>query len=52
MNLIASRGCVLAVSATYLQGVYVPPARFAWLRQREPTARVGYSIYVYDLRQP
>lgn len=46
----ASRSCVLAVSATCLQGVYVPKNEFAWLRSQRPTARVGYSIYVYDLR--
>ncbi len=46
----SSRRCVLAVSATCLQGVYVPEDMFAWLRKQTPTARVGYSIYVYDLR--
>ena len=45
-----SRDCVLAVSATLLEGVYLPDDSFAWLRERKPTARVGYSIYVYDLR--
>ncbi len=47
-----SETCVLAVSATVLQGVYVPPESFAWLRELKPTAKVGYSIYVYDLRKP
>ncbi len=45
-----SRHCVLAVSATLLEGVYLADDSFAWLRERQPTARVGYSIYVYDLR--
>jgi multisubunit Na+/H+ antiporter MnhF subunit len=48
---VSSRSCVLAVSATCLWGVYVPVEQFAWLRRQTPTARVGYSIYVYDLRQ-
>lgn len=47
-----SETCVLAVSATILQGVYVPQEMFAWLREKTPTAKVGYSIYVYDLRKP
>jgi len=42
--------CVMAVSATLLQGLYGPRESFAWLRQQPPSARVGYSIYVYDLR--
>jgi hypothetical protein len=47
----AASDCVLAVSATHLQGLYVPEGTFAWLRQRAPITRVGYSIYVYDLRK-
>ena len=46
----AASGCVLAASATVLQDLFVAPGRFAWLRQQTPAARVGYSIYVYDLR--
>jgi hypothetical protein len=46
----AAPDCVLAVSATSLVDLYVPKGTFAWLRQQRPTARVGYSIYVYDLR--
>ena len=46
----AAANCVLAVSATTLQDMYVRKGTFAWLRQQKPTARVGYSIYVYDLR--
>jgi len=42
---------VIAMSVTPLQGVYVPPEDFAWLRKRTPDAKVGYSIYVYDLRK-
>ena len=43
--------CVVAVSATPLEGVYVPLERFARLRAMKPAAKVGYSIYVYDLRK-
>lgn len=47
-----SRGDVVAVSATNLQKVYLPSA--AWplmdrLRARPPRARVGYSLFVYDV---
>jgi hypothetical protein len=40
----------VAVSATLLRGLYLPEDLFAPLRKREPVAKVGYSIYVYDLR--
>ena len=43
--------CLVAISATPLQGVYVPLENFRWLRERKPDAKVGYSIYVYDLRR-
>ncbi len=39
-----------AVSVTPLEGVYVDPQWFAWLRDVPPTARIGYSIYVWDVR--
>ena len=42
--------CVVAVSVNLLYGVYVWPGMFAPLREREPVARIGYSIYVFDLR--
>jgi len=42
--------CYAAVSVTLLYGLYVGPERYAWLRSRNPVARIGYSIYVYDLR--
>ncbi|HYW48408.1 MAG TPA: hypothetical protein VE959_36425, partial [Bryobacteraceae bacterium] len=41
----------VAVSVTYLVGLYVPQNEYAWLRQMNPVAKVGYSIYVYDLRK-
>lgn len=43
---------IVAVSVTLLQGVYTPDDRYGWLRELEPSARIGYSIYAYDLRKP
>ena len=43
--------CVAAVSATQLMGAYVGEDTFRWLRERKPMAKVGYSIYLYDLRR-
>lgn len=43
-----------AISATNLQDVYQREERWdlhARFRQREPTAQIGYSIFVYDLRR-
>lgn len=42
---------VAAVSVTPLMGVYVPPERLGWLREYKPDAKIGYSIYLYDLRK-
>jgi len=42
---------VVAISATPLMGVYVPPEDYAWLRALKPDAKIGYSIYLYDLRK-
>ncbi|MCW5981842.1 MAG: glycosyltransferase family 39 protein [Bryobacteraceae bacterium] len=41
--------CVAAVSATLLHDVYVQSGSYAWLREREPFARVGNSIYLYEI---
>jgi len=41
--------CAVAVSVNLLQGLYNSPNKFAALRKREPLARIGNSIYVYDL---
>lgn len=41
-----------AVSVTPLEGVYVPEDRFSWLRDVPPLARIGYSIYVWDVHDP
>lgn len=40
----------VAISATLLMGVYHERAWYEWLRAREPVARVGWSVYVYDTR--
>jgi hypothetical protein len=42
--------CVANV--TPLEGVYVPLSALAQLRLREPVAKIGWSMYVYDLRKP
>ena len=42
------RGWV-AISLTRLQGIYPGDKDFQWLRQHEPHARIGRSIYLYDL---
>jgi hypothetical protein len=41
-----------AVSVTPLEGVYVPPDWFKWARDVPPLARIGYSIYVWDVHDP
>jgi hypothetical protein len=43
--------CLGAISVNLLYGLYVEGDTFAWLRGRKPLARVGGSIYVYDLRK-
>jgi hypothetical protein len=44
--------CVAAVNVTPLYGLHSTPESYRWLREMEPTARIGYSIYLYDLRKP
>lgn len=44
--------CIAAISVTLLHDVYTGSTSFRWLRERTPMAKVGYSIYVYDLRKP
>jgi 4-amino-4-deoxy-L-arabinose transferase-like glycosyltransferase len=39
-------------SVTPLYGVYVPLVELAPLRLKQPVAKIGWSMYVYDLRQP
>jgi hypothetical protein len=43
--------CIAAISVTQLYDVYTAPGTFRWLREKTPIAKVGYSIYVYDLRK-
>ena len=41
---------VYAISATNLQGVYFSDHDlFAWFRERQPVARIGYSIFIYEV---
>jgi len=41
---------LIAISATNLQGLYLGKQdEFKWLLQHEPVAKIGYSIFVYDL---
>jgi hypothetical protein len=41
---------VYAISATNLQGVYFSDRNiFAWFRERQPLAKVGYSIFIYEV---
>jgi hypothetical protein len=41
----------VALSVTVLRNVYGGRDIGQWFRQREPDARIGYSVYVYDLRK-
>ncbi|MBI1791609.1 MAG: glycosyltransferase family 39 protein [Acidobacteria bacterium] len=43
--------CVAAASVTPLYGLYTAPGNYDWLRRMPPTAKIGYSIYVWDLRK-
>lgn len=44
---------LLAVSVTNLQGVYLTgllgPYGLGWLKDREPDAKIGYSIFIFDV---
>ncbi len=41
---------VYAISVTNLQGVhFADHDLYAWFRQRQPVAKIGYSIFVYDV---
>lgn len=43
-------GDLLAISATYLDGLYLRPVgAFDFLRQYRPLARLGYSIFIYRI---
>ena len=44
---------VYAISATNLQGVYFSDHDlFAWFRERQPVAKIGYSIFIYQVDRP
>jgi 4-amino-4-deoxy-L-arabinose transferase-like glycosyltransferase len=43
--------CVAAISINHLHGLFTDAHRFDWLRGISPTAKVGSSIYIYDLRR-
>ena len=41
---------VYAISATYLQSGYLGDTEaYSWLREYEPFAKIGYSIFLYQL---
>ena len=42
---------VFAISATNLQGVYFKNhARFFWLKKYQPKEKIGYSIFIYEIK--
>ena len=43
-----SQPSYVAISATNLQGVYIPANEFAEFRKHKPMAVLGGSIYIYD----
>ena len=44
--------CVVAVSVTWLYGgPAIAGSTWGWLRSQSPSARIGYSIYLYDFRR-
>ena len=47
----ASLDCVAAISTNILYDSFANPQQHAWLRALRPSARIGYSIYIYDLRR-
>jgi hypothetical protein len=47
----ANLDCIAAASVTPLYGLYIENDKYRWLREMTPTAKIGYSIYVYDLRR-
>lgn len=43
-------GQLVAISATNLHGIYFDDRNtFAWLKDYEPVAKIGYSIFLYDI---
>jgi hypothetical protein len=42
----------VAISATPLYGVYIPEDTYAWLRSVPTEAKIGWSIYVWNVADP
>jgi len=41
---------IYAIGATALQGAYTPDINtYAWFRSREPAARLGHALFIYDV---
>lgn len=50
-GLLAPRARYVAVSVSFLEGLHVPAAAFGRIREREPVAVIGHTIYVYDFEE-
>ena len=49
-HVMSSDRVLLAISVMTLQGMFMPDKDvYRWLQERTPMARVGYSIYIYDV---
>jgi hypothetical protein len=51
MDRRAKVDCLAAISVTQLYEAYTPRDSYRWLRELRPMEKVGYSIYIYDLRK-
>ncbi|MCM8795545.1 MAG: glycosyltransferase family 39 protein [Candidatus Omnitrophica bacterium] len=40
----------IAISVTYLQGIHTLNGGYDWLKKYEPEVRIGYSIFLYNLK--
>jgi hypothetical protein len=49
INPVDAKKEFIAVSVTNLQDVYFGNRVFEWLKKKDPVAKLGYSIYVYDI---
>jgi len=47
----AEQDCVAAISVNNLYDLYLPEGTHAWARRLKPVGRIGYSMYLYDLRK-
>jgi len=41
---------IIAISATYLQGVHTAKGGYDWLKKYEPVDNLGYSILIYNIK--